>query len=104
MPPFYAQIKKWAVEGAEINQVMFVCIGPRVIAVLPHREVDLGRVDPEDKFVVTRRAGPTGMVYDVAVKRTESAESAAHRASRESMDGAKPGESAESAMPRPPLP
>lgn len=83
-------------EGAEINQAVFVRIGPRLIAVQSDRDVDLGRVDAKDQFLVSRRPGPTGMVYDVVVKRAESAESGIDRESGESVGGAKTGESAES--------
>jgi len=72
-PPFYDQIKKWAVDGAERQRFVFVRIGPRLIAVLPDREVDLGMVDPEDKLVVSRRPGVSGMSYEVEVQARESA-------------------------------
>ncbi len=39
-----------------------------MIALLPGRDVDLGRVDSEDEIVVSRRAGAAGFVYDVEVK------------------------------------
>jgi hypothetical protein len=68
-PPFYAQIKKWAAEGAADGQFVFVRIGPRMIALLPDREVDLGRVDAADEIVVSRQPGPAGLVYAVEVKR-----------------------------------
>ncbi len=71
-PLFYAQIKKWAVEGAERNQFVFVRIGPRLIAVLPDREIDMGRVDVADRLVVSRQLGPAGVIYDVEVKPGES--------------------------------
>jgi hypothetical protein len=74
--PYIAQIKRWAVEGAEHGRLVFVRIGPRMIAVLPDREVDMGRVDPEDDIVVSQRPGPAGMVFDVAVKGAERAEPA----------------------------
>jgi hypothetical protein len=71
-PPFYAQIKKWAVESVARNQFVFVRIGLRLIAVLPDREVDLGLVDPEDKLAISRQPGSSGMIYDVEVRRRES--------------------------------
>jgi hypothetical protein len=68
-PPFYAQIKKWAADGAADGQFVFVRIGMRMIALLPDREVDLGRVDAADEIVVSRQPGPGGLVYAVEVKR-----------------------------------
>jgi hypothetical protein len=47
-----------------------------MIAVLPDREVDMGRVDPQDEIVVSQRPGPAGLVVDVTVKRAASAQSA----------------------------
>jgi hypothetical protein len=71
--PYYARIKKWALEGAERGRLVFVRIGPRMIAVLPDREVDLGRVDPEDQIVVSQRMGAAGVVFDVTVKQASDA-------------------------------
>jgi hypothetical protein len=72
-PPYYARIKKWAVDGAAEGRFVFVRIGMRMIALLPDREVDLGRVEPSDDIVVSRQPGPAGFVYAVEVKRRERA-------------------------------
>jgi hypothetical protein len=72
--PYYGRIRRWAVEGAERGRFVFVRIGPRMIAVLPDRDQDLGRVDPDDNIVVSRRLGPSGPVFDVTVTRAQSAE------------------------------
>ena len=56
-------------EGAERGHFVFVRIGPRVIALLPGRDVDLGPVDYLDDIMVSRKPGPSGPVYDVEVKR-----------------------------------
>ena len=68
--PYQAQIRRWVAEGAKF---VFVRIGPRMIAVLPDRQVDMGRVDPEDDIVVSQRPGPAGIIFDVAVKGRERA-------------------------------
>ena len=68
-PPFYAQIKTWAAEGAAQGRFVFVRIGMRMIALLPDREVDLGRVEAEDDIVVSRQPGPAGVAYAVEVKK-----------------------------------
>ena len=44
-------------------------IGSRLIVALPDREVDLGRVDPQDNITVARRPGPAGVTYEVEVKK-----------------------------------
>jgi hypothetical protein len=68
-PPFAARIRKWVSDGAEHGQFVFVRIGQRVIALLPDRDVDLGRVDSLDEIMVSRKPGPSGLAYDVEVKR-----------------------------------
>ena len=74
--PYAAQIRKWVAEGAERGQFVFVRIGARIIALLPDRDVDLGRVDAQDEIRVSRKPGPAGLVYDVEVKRGPAAQSA----------------------------
>ena len=69
-PPYHGQIRKWVAEGAPRGQFVFVRIGARMIALLPDRDVDLGRVDAEDEITVSRKPAATGVTYDVAVKRT----------------------------------
>lgn len=51
--PYYADIKAWAANRLLAGKVVHVRIGPRVIVVLPDREVDLGNVG--DRAIVTRR-------------------------------------------------
>ena len=67
--PYYARIKQWAREGAAQGRFVFVRIGPRMLAVLPDRDLDIGRVDPDDNIVVARRPGPAGVTYEVEVQR-----------------------------------
>ena len=67
--PYQAQIRQWAAAGAERGQFVFVRIGPRMIALLPGRDVDLGRVDASDEIVVSRRPAAAGFDYEVEVIR-----------------------------------
>jgi hypothetical protein len=67
--PYRARIRQWAANGAEHGRFVFVRIGPRMIALLPGRDVDLGRVDAGDEIVVSRRPDAAGFFYDVEVKR-----------------------------------
>jgi hypothetical protein len=76
-PPYYARIKKWAADGGAQGRFVFVRIGMRMIALLPDREVDLGRVEPSDQIVVSRQPGPAGFVYAVEVKPREGTPTAA---------------------------
>jgi hypothetical protein len=67
--PYYAQIKKWAREGIDGGQFVFVRIGPRMLVALPDRDADIGTVAAEDQVLISRKPGPAGFVYDIAVKR-----------------------------------
>jgi hypothetical protein len=66
-PPFLATIKSWAADGAELGHLVLVRIGPRLIAILPGRTVDLGKVDPDAQLALSREQGPAGFRYDIAV-------------------------------------
>jgi hypothetical protein len=41
--------------------------------VLPDRDQDIGRVDPDDNITVRRQPGPGGGTYEVEVKRAGAA-------------------------------
>jgi hypothetical protein len=66
-PPFLPTIKSWAREGAELGRLVLVRIGGRLIAILPGRTVDLGKVDPDAQLVLSKEPGPTGFRYDIRV-------------------------------------
>ena len=70
--PYYAQIKKWARDGAPGGQFVFVRVGPRMLVALPDRDEDMGRVDAEDQVVISRKPGPAGFTYDVSIMRGEN--------------------------------
>jgi hypothetical protein len=67
-PPYFTQIKQWGVEGPARGKFVLVRIGPRLIAVLPDREVDLGHVDPDAVIAMSRVQGPIGMRYEVEAR------------------------------------
>lgn len=47
-PPYYAQFKRWAIEGARRNHQLLVFNGKRATAVLPDRDEDLGLIEVGD--------------------------------------------------------
>jgi hypothetical protein len=65
--PYQERIRAWVAEGAEHGRFVFVRIGMRMIALLPDRDVDLGRVEAVDEIMVSCLSG--GLTYDVRVKR-----------------------------------
>lgn len=72
--PYQAQIRKWVADGADRGHFVFVRIGARMIALLPDRDVDLGRVDAGDDIVVSRQPGAAGPIYDVEIRRASPAQ------------------------------
>lgn len=68
-PPYLARIRGWVAERAELGQFVFVRVGMRMIALLPDRDVDLGRVEASDEIMVSRQPGPAGPAYAVQVQR-----------------------------------
>jgi hypothetical protein len=65
-PPFFAAIKNWVQEGAELGRYVIVRIGSRWTGVLPDRILELGHV--EGAFVLERGRGPTGRTIELRVK------------------------------------
>ncbi len=65
-PPYYEQIKRIAENALRGDGFLIVWQGEVAIAVLPDREINLGRVSSE-AVVVTRRHAEGGILYDVAL-------------------------------------
>ncbi|HLH97398.1 MAG TPA: hypothetical protein VKW08_20000 [Xanthobacteraceae bacterium] len=65
--PFFAMIKKWISDGIERDLIVMVQIGPRYIAVLPNRIVDLGKVDTSEKVSMKRTMGENGLDYQICI-------------------------------------
>jgi hypothetical protein len=69
--PYYARIKRWAKEGEERGQFVFVRIGRRLIAVLPDQDTEIGEVGNTDDILISRKPGPAGFNYSIEVKRRQ---------------------------------
>lgn len=63
-PPYYDEIKQWAVFAAQHAQQVVVCIRNRAIVVLPDRDVDLGPVADDERIITLERKGPAGNVLE----------------------------------------
>src|SRR5216683_1788545 len=50
--PFFQQIKAFATRAADTKQQVAVYIKNRVIVIFPHKEVDVGTINPGDHLVV----------------------------------------------------
>ncbi len=53
-PPFHADLRQWAVAAEKMDFQVFVAVGRRVIAILPHEDVDLGLFEDDDRLVYER--------------------------------------------------
>jgi hypothetical protein len=66
-PPYFATIKKWVEDGVERDLIVLVQIGPRYVAVLPNRIVELGVVDTTEKATIRRVMGENGVDYKIYI-------------------------------------
>jgi hypothetical protein len=60
--PFHADLRRWAAAAEQMDFQVFVAIGRRVIAILPHEDVDLGEFDDDDRLVYERHFVEGGSV------------------------------------------
>ena len=69
---FYSEIKQWALAAAQNNGQILVCLPDRTIVVLPHADVDLGKLEEDDRILCLEVMTPDGPRPDVRkVKATE---------------------------------
>lgn len=52
--PFHADLRQWAVAADKMGFQVYVAIGRRIIAILPHEDVDLGVFGDDDRLVYER--------------------------------------------------
>ena len=67
--PFYSQIKAWSAQICRQGGQVLVWQGAEVIAVLPHKDVNLGRLDDDQRIDMLETFSPLGYEYDVIVRR-----------------------------------
>ncbi|MFM9976055.1 MAG: hypothetical protein ACKVON_15960 [Beijerinckiaceae bacterium] len=63
--PYLSSLRRWAAAALEDGHQVLVFKGDEVTAILPDREVSLGRIMPGDRLVTLRR----GMEFSVEVRR-----------------------------------
>ncbi|MCC6315206.1 MAG: hypothetical protein IT337_14475 [Thermomicrobiales bacterium] len=61
--PYYGQLKSWARQGMRGGPKVVVRVGERLVAILPDRDVDLGRVARGDGIFIGERMTPAGPSY-----------------------------------------
>lgn len=74
--PYYSEIKSWSTHAMAEGQIVGVCIKNRVIVIFPDRDVDLGRLAPNERVQIRESVDFTGTRLD-AVKVTVDDASAA---------------------------
>ena len=62
--PYRSQLKEWAITAAREEVQLLVCIGRRMHAIFPDRDVDLGLVQEDEVIVTGRRRTPWGIEMD----------------------------------------
>ena len=65
--PFYSRIKAWSREMWKAGGQVLVCQGRDVIAVLPHKEENLGPVRDDQRIHTRETWSPQGVEYDVVL-------------------------------------
>lgn len=65
--PYYSQIKSWANSFTENKDLVIVSQGSELIAVVPGREINLGKVEVNQSIITSVRIGPNGREFDVQV-------------------------------------
>ncbi len=74
--PYFSRLKQFAVKGAETKQRVAVYIKNRVIVVFPHKEVDVGTMNPGDHLVVREVGGPNGRDWKAFIETAERPDTA----------------------------
>lgn len=65
--PYLASLRRWAAAALAQGDSVLVFVGDRGSAILPDREVELGRILPGDRIVTVRR----GAEFDVRIARDD---------------------------------
>ena len=52
--PYHADLRQWALAADKMGFQVYVAIGRRIIAILPHEDVDLGLFGDDDRLVYER--------------------------------------------------
>lgn len=63
--PYYSEIKQWARAATRDNGQILVCLPDRTIVILPHADVDLGRLEQDDRILCQEIMTPQGRLQDV---------------------------------------
>lgn len=52
--PYHADLRRWAAAADKMGLHVYVAIGRRIIAILPHEDIDLGVFGEDDRLVYER--------------------------------------------------
>jgi hypothetical protein len=65
--PYYGQIRAWSESALKVQAHVVVYVHNRAIVVLPNKEVDIGRLRPNDRITVKEKHVSFGRDWDVHV-------------------------------------
>lgn len=65
--PFYSTLKGWSQRALEHRGQVVVSEGSDVTVVLPHKDVRLGKIGPDQLIITYERQTPNGLEWDVKV-------------------------------------
>lgn len=63
--PYYSEIKKWALGASQNQGQVIVWQGLEAVAVLPGREINLGRVRSDQLIITSEKRTLSGTTFDV---------------------------------------
>lgn len=65
--PYYADLKKWAANAVRQKSIVLIQVGDLMTAILPDRDIAIGKLEPTQRMRLVARPGPRGPDYDVEV-------------------------------------
>lgn len=62
--PFYSEIKHWARAATDNGGQLLICQKDRTFVILPHRDIDLGKISKDERILTYNRQTPAGFERD----------------------------------------
>jgi hypothetical protein len=67
--PYFSRLVQMARNGLAQDALLLILERGKISVLLPDRVVELGAIGKEDQIMLEKKPGPSGIVYDVSVKR-----------------------------------
>jgi hypothetical protein len=69
--PYYSEIKAWSRAALAADGQVMICLPDRTIVVLPHKDVDLGKLEETDRILCFETMTASGPMPDVEKVRAD---------------------------------